>query len=217
MSHQRAAAFSHELLLVLYRDFGDRELAELHASRGVELACELDSRLLMKVFVSHCAVEGLAAPRGALAARVPLPDPHEHSGEDEGFFDVLMHYAAAVAAGDPARARASLDRADRLVTRLGLNAVLFAGHSGLEAAIRCRDWKHVRKYVDAMDRTTAEAPIPHIQLLLQRARALVAHSERPGSSETIAALQAALAAVRERGLLGLAAPLEDALRSSGPG
>jgi hypothetical protein len=117
-----------------------------------------------------------------------------------GFCGAIICGVAACVEREPERQRAALERGEELLRQTGLshNHIWFRLFA-IDWALEHRDWMAVERQVGRLLQYTAAEPLPFVELLLDRARALVTLARSPDDPAAITKLRAIRETARKAG------------------
>jgi tetratricopeptide (TPR) repeat protein len=193
--------FAHECLalnLMLARRWAEVEPV---VTKGIEMARELGAQRYVAIQLPLLAMvrhfqrrhdEAEAAVREAMTLA-------EETGP--GFCGAIVCGVAALVEREPERQRAALARGEELLRQTGLshNHIWFRVFA-IDWALAHRDWAEVERQIGRLAQYTAAEPLPFVDLLLDRARALMQSARNPDDAVVIARLEALAATAAAAGL-----------------
>jgi hypothetical protein len=193
--------FAHECLalnLMLARRWAEVEPV---VTKGIEMARELGAKRYVAIQLPLLAMvrhfqqhhdEAEAAVREAMILA-------EETGP--GFCGAIVCGVAALVEREPERQRMALGRGEELLRQTGLshNHIWFRVFA-IDWALEHRDWAEVERQIGRLAQYTAAEPLPFVDLLLDRARALMQNARNPDDAVVIAKLQALAATAAAAGL-----------------
>ncbi len=187
--------------------------ALLYATRGLEIVERLGHTVFLETVLFYLALAQLGlgerdAARASIDRALDLARRHGMQ-----FVGATLLAMVARLAEDRAERERALMEGEALARgkALSFDRFWFFQH-GIEAALADRAWSRVREYAAAITETAE--PLEGARLLAARARALADHGEGRGDGATVAALEGALASMREAGLDPDTRALEEALSES---
>lgn len=126
---------------------------------------------------------------------------------------LVIGYLARVSSGDPARRRALIEEGVALVAtgRLAHN-LLFFFMNAIDCSLEDGDLDAARRHTKALEDGFREDPLPFVDFLVARARALIRHHEDAAGPNVRDALRRAAEHGRSLGYLALLPELEAALQ-----
>lgn len=200
-------------MLALYRT--DFAAALEGGSRSAALARQIGARRfeIEARVLAGLAHHGLGTDGEALAILTEAAD--QARAEAATYCAPWALAALALVRGSPAEGRRLLDEGRDLLQRGSVSPNHFELHAiGIEFSLRCGDTDGALRHAADLATYTRDEPLPWVDLVVGRGRALVAAARNPGHGATVEVLRQTLQRARAMGFAALAPRLEAAL---GPG
>jgi tetratricopeptide (TPR) repeat protein len=192
--------FAYECRAVALGLLGRWDELEPVVTRGLEMARELGAKRYVSIQLPLLAQvrhyqqrhdEAEAAVREAMTIA-------DETGP--GFCGAIICGIAACVERDPERQRAALKRGEELLRQTGLshNHIWFRLFAA-DWALQNRDWAEVERQIGRLRQYTAAEPLPYVELMIERAQALVSLVRMPDDAAAITKLRAIRETARAAG------------------
>jgi predicted ATPase len=208
----RAEAVSTQVICYWATDMENFEQAKEASTRSIELCRRLGSVNLGASALGHYGIllNQMGRREEAVAA---LREAYETVKKSGLVFvgPTILGYLA-VATDDPGERSKAMREGEQLLetNSLSHNYLRFYRYA-MDASLDSHDWDAAERYAAALEEFTREEPLPWVDLIIERGRALAAHGRGDRSSETLESLSRLREFARSCGFMSAVHLLDAAL------